>query len=581
VVIGVAPLMGLMIDRLLLRRLEGASTSTSVVASLGLLVALQASAVALYGGATRPFAALFPTRTYRLPGVNVGIDQTIVVGVALAAGVGLAAFFRHVHLGLQTRAVVGDRELTELMGTNSRLVTTLSWMLGCSFAALSGILLSPFTNLDSLLLTLLVIQAAGAAVVGRLRGLSATTLGAYGIGIGAAVLTKLVATNQSLIGLPSSLPFIVLFVALVMSRKGTFQEVTGTGGLRGRRAGRQTRMPWRSLVVWGGVAALLPAVLSGSRLSTATTTLAFVLVFGSLSLLVGLSRQVSLCHAVFVVFGATTLSHLLAAGVPYVAALVLAALVVVPVGALLAIPAIRLSGLFLALATFGFGVLAQNLLFNTGLAFGRDAQALVPRPSAFEGDTGFYYFVLAVVVVGTLAVEVVRVSRLGRLLRGMADSPTAVESIGIDPTASRVLVFCLAAFLAALAGGLLGSQVRFIAPASFDFYQSLVWLTVLVAAGAMTFGGAVLGALLFVAVPAVFTSGRVTEWQPVAFGVGAMLLAQAPNGLVGALRWPDVASRRASSRRASVPGNGPGSLERRRHQERYAGAVLARGATGP
>ena len=565
-VLGVGPALGFVIDRVLLRRLDGASASTYVVASLGLLVALQGLAVALYGGETRQVAPIFPTGTYRLPGVNVGVDQTLVVVVAVAVGIGLAVFFNRTHLGLQTRAVVGDRNLTELVGTSSRRVTSLSWMLGCSLAALSGVLFAPFIQLDSLLLTLLVVQAFGAAVIGGLRSLPLTNLGAYGIGIGAALTTKLVATRPNLAGLPAALPFIVLFVVLVASRRGRFQEVSaparpGAGRAHPRRpAGRAAR----PLVLAAG-AAVLPTVLTGSQVVTATTTLAFTLLFASLSLLVGLSRQVSLCHATFVVFGATTLSHFATAGLPYPAALVLAALVLVPVGALLAIPAIRLSGLFLALATFGFGVLAQSLLFATGLAFGKDSMALVPRPASFSSETAFFYFVLVVVTLGLVTVEVVRTTRLGRLLRALADSPTAVESLGVNPTASRVVVFCLSAFLAAVAGGLLGSVVQLVNPTSFDAFQSLVWLTVLVTAGASTLGGSVLAAVLLAAVPAVFTSPTVVEWQPVAFGVAAMIFAQSPNGLAGALfRRPDPGplAERSSWR-----------LGRRRAAERYAAAV--------
>ena len=540
-VLGVGPALGVVIDRVLLRRLDGASASTYVVASLGLLVALQGLAVAIYGGETRQVAPIFPTGTFRLPGVNVGFDQAFVVAVAVAVGIGLAVFFNRTHLGLQTRAVVGDRNLTELVGTNSRRITSLSWMLGCSLAALSGVLFSPFIQLDSLLLTLLVVQAFGAAVVGGLRSLPMTNLGAYGIGIGAAVTTKLVATKPNLAGLPAALPFIVLFVVLVASRRGRFSEVSApvrTGGVALRRPAGGPARP----LLLAAAAAVLPAVLTGSQLVTATTTLAFVLLFASLSLLVGLSRQVSLCHATFVVFGATTLAHFTTAGLPYPVALLLAALVLVPVGALLAIPAIRLSGLFLALATFGFGVLAQSLLFATGLAFGKDSVALVPRPGGFATETKFFYFVLAVVTIGLVAVEVVRTTRLGRLLRALADSPTAVESLGINPTSSRVVVFCLSAFLAAVSGGLLGSVVQLVNPTSFDAFQSLVWLTVLVTAGASSLGGSVLAAVLLAAVPAVFTSSTVVEWQPVAFGVAAMLLAQSPNGLAGVLfRRPDPA----------------------------------------
>jgi len=211
----------------------------------------------------------------------------------------------------------------------------------------------------------------------------------------------------------------------------------------------------------------------------------------------------------------------------------------VPLGAIVAIPAIRLSGLFLALATFGFGKLAQDVLYPTSLAFGSDSLASVPRPAAFRGPVAFYYLVLAVGITGVIVVELLKASRLGRTLRALADSPTAVESLGINPRASRVIVFCVSAFLAGLAGGLLGTLVQSINPNSFDFFLSLLWVTVLVAAGASTLGGSVLAAVLLVVVPAVVTSTRVTEWQPVAFGLAAMMFAQLPNGIMTLVRMPD------------------------------------------
>ena len=568
-VLVVGPLMGLVIDHLLLRRLAGAPTATYIVTSLGLLVALQSLAQVIWGASTRQVAPIFPTSTYRLPGVNVGIDQTIVIGIALLAGLVLALFFRSTHLGLQTRAVVGDPNLTELVGTNSSLVTSFSWMLGCAFAALSGILFAPFIQLDSLLLTLLVVQAFGAAVIGRLRSFTLTNLGAYGVGIAAALATKLVANTPGLAGLPTAIPTLVLFLVLVVSPKGRFVEVTTPAAVSGSgRPNRHRRFPWQQLVLVAAVAALLPRALNGSQLLTATTTLAFVLIFSSLSLTVGLSRQVALCHTVFAVFGATTLAHLLDAGVPFGVALLLAGLAMVPVGAFLAIPAIRLSGLFLALATFGFAVLAQSLLFPASFTFGRAGSVFLRRPSLFTTDTAFFYFTLLVVIAGVATIEVIRVSRLGRLLRSLADSPTAVQSLGINPMASRVLVFCISAFFAAIAGGLLGSLVQSVNQTSFDSFLSLVWLTVLVTGGMATFSGSVLAAVLFVAVPAVFTSPTVAEWQPVAFGVLAIMLAQTPNGLAGLLfRRPDLV---ALARRAERRG------DRRRTAERELVAALAK-----
>jgi branched-subunit amino acid ABC-type transport system permease component len=566
-VLVVAPLMGLAIDQLF-RRLSRAGASASIVATLGLLVGLQGMAAVIYGGEARRLSPLFPTRTYRLFDINIGIDQTIVVAVALGAGLALILFFRATHLGLQTRAVVDNRALSGLVGTNSAAVTRFSWMLGCSFAAISGILFAPFVGLDSLILTLLVVEAFGAAAVGRLQSFPRTAVAAFGVGVLQSVTTKIVGEigNPALTALPSAVPFIVLFVVLLFSRQTQLNEPPVIRPVTGRRKPTVNfRFPARSLVAILAVALVLPPFLNSSRMLTLSFTVAMVLLFASLSLLVGLSRQLSLCHAVFVVFGATTLAHLQSAGVPYLVALPLAALIVVPLGAALAFPAIRLSSLYLGLATFGFGILAESL-FPTGWAFGSVGFVTIDRPGFLDGDIAFYYFILAVVAVGVVGVEMVRVTRLGRILVALADSPRAVGSMGISPLAARVVTFCVSAFLAGLAGGLLGSLVRSVSSTSFTFFQSLLWVTVLVAAGSRTVGGVVLGAVLLVAVPATFTSSLVTEWQPVAFGLLAIVFAQAPNGLIGFLgggidtralaeryRWR-LGSERGAERLAAVQG---------------------------
>jgi len=164
----------------------------------------------------------------------------------------------------------------------------------------------------------------------------------------------------------------------------------------------------------------------------------------------------------FVVFGATSLSHLLSAGVPYPLALVLSALVMVPVGAVHGHPGHPPLG---PVPGPGHprpsGSWPRTCCSLTALAFGSDARIVITRPGFLAGDTAFYYFALAVVVIGIVAVETLRVSRLGRILTGLADSPTAMEvRWASTPLAARVLTFCVAAFLAAIAGGLLGTMVQ-------------------------------------------------------------------------------------------------------------------------
>lgn len=546
-----APLIGLLIDRVLLPGLSRASAIAYVVVSLGLLVLLQGLIVAIYGGNDRPFEALFSRSTFRVADVNVGWDQVAVVACAALAGIGLAALLRGTHLGLQMRAVVNDRDLTALTGTDPRMLTSFSWMFGCAFAALAAILLAPFVGLNTAVLTLLVVQAFGAAIVGRLRSIPLTVLGAVVVGLGASLLTKAVSSRPDLSGLPSSLPFLVLFVVLVAGKPDRFGSVrTAPVGQGADVVAPRSR--WGAPLVVLGLAVLSGLVLEGGRLVTATTTLAFLLVFASLSLLIGTARQISLCHALFVALGATTLAHFADSGMPYLLALLLTGLVFVPVALFIALPAVRLSGLFLALLTFGFGVLAQNLIFPTGLAFGTRGALSVTRPEVFgaslAGDRAMFWFVLVVVVLGVAAVELIRRSRLGRTLRALGDSPTALESLGIRPAVANVLVFCTSAFLAAVAGGLLATTYQQITTTTFDYFQSLLWITLLTAAGAATLGGAALAAFVLVALPTIVTSSAVLEYQPVAFGVAAILLSQSPNGIVGHLRIPPFSRLAEASR---------------------------------
>ena len=556
------PFVGLLLDRVLLRWLEGGTAAAYVVASLGLLVFLQGLAVIWKGAYVLRVDPFFPRSTFRLPGVNVTYEQAFVVLISIVVGLALIAFFRFTTLGLKTRAVVSDRDLTALVGTSPPSVTIFSWMLGCAFAALSAILIVPALGLDSVLLTLLMLTAIGAAAAGRFTSLPKTMMAAFALGVVEKMAVKVVGTTVGLAAAPASIPFLVLFILLVFSKKGSFVAVTQRVKSAQKSVVRTVRFPLRTLVVFGVVAAVLPQVLStGVQLLTATTVLAFVLIFGSLSLLVGLSRQVSLCHAVFAGLGATTLALLLRNDIPFVPALLLAGLAVVPVGAFVALPAIRLSGLFLALATFGFGKLVQDVIYPTNWGFGISALAQVPRPSFLTGPKAMYYFILVVAAVGVVIIELLRTTRLGRVLRALADSPTAVESLGIRPTTSRLITFCVSAFLAGVGGGLLGSIVQVVNPTGFEITNSLVFVTVLVAAGASTLGGYVLAAVLLAGVPALFSSTTVNELQPVIFGLAAMVLAQTSNGLVGLFTLVDW-SAKAQQYAWRLP-------DRRRSRERY------------
>jgi ABC-type branched-subunit amino acid transport system permease subunit len=419
--------------------------------------------------------------------------------------------------------------------------------------------------LDPILLTLLVVQAFGAAAVGLFTNIPLTYVGGLAVGVLAALSTKYVASVSWLSGLPSSLPFIILFVVLVAAPSRWLVDFTVE---RKAIVSERRRSPLAGRVLGGVAVAVvclsLPSIV-GTRLPVYTSGLSYVIVFLSLALLMKTSGQVSLAQLAFAAVGATSSARLVTdVGVPWVFAVLLGALIAVPVGALLAIPAIRRSGLYLALATFGFAVLLERLVYFTSLMFATSAGSIpAPRPSFATSDRGYYFVVLAFAVAAMLAVSALQRARLGRLLRAMADSPVALNTAGMSVTAIKVIVFCIAAFLAGLGGALAGPVTGAASSTSFNSFGGLL----LVVIAAIVPGGQVMAAvgaaLALVVIPSYITNADINQYLPVLFGVSGVAVAMSHAG-VEAPRWLVAAARRARPR----PNGGPlaARMERKRSE---------------
>jgi ABC-type branched-subunit amino acid transport system permease subunit len=261
--------------------------------------------------------------------------------------------------------------------------------------------------------------------------------------------------------------------------------------------------------------------------------------FLSLGVLVRSAGMVSLCQVSFAAVGAAGFGHLAgASGLPWLPSLLLAGLFAVPFGAVVAIPAIRLSGLYLALATLGFGILMQQEMYSQSFLFGSFARVLnAPRPGVLglSGDKAFYYLLLIALGLSIALVAAIGRSRLGRLLRGMADSPTALSTHGTNIQVTRVLVFCLSAFLAGVSGALYSQLSGKINADSFQAFTSLILVAVLVIAGRGAVSSALIASLAYFVVPAYINSARLNDYLGVIFGVAAMLAALASARPAGSL----------------------------------------------
>ena len=526
-VVVLGPLLGLVMEQFA-RRLAPQPTALKIVGTVGLVLAVQGFAAIKFGTTTIPIKQFLPgaTKSFRVVGVVVTYDKVIITVLGVVAVSVLYVFFRRSRLGVAMRAVVDNPDLLAMQATDPRRVRRVAWVIGSTFAALSGVLITPLIGLDAILLTFMVVQAFAAAAIGGFSNIPLTLVGGVAVGVAADVANKYALGNSWLSGLPASVPFIALFAVLLIRGR---RLVPPTGAVLRLRQPYRGPAPVRAVTA---VIVLVPLVLvptfAGDKLSFFTTGLTTALLLLSLGLLVKTSGQVSLCHAAFAAIGAVSFSQLdLNLHLPWLLAVLGGGLIAVPVGALVAIPAIRLSGLFLALATFGFGILVQQLFYPQSWMFTTFAQGrAMPHPSFAQGAKAYYYVVLVALVVAAIVMVAIQRSRLGRMLRALADSPTSVAAMGLTTQVMRVTVFCISAFFAAEAGILLGVERNF-ATGGDPFYgsfNSLILLAMLALAPFAEPWYALLPAVATV-VPAYLTGPNTTNWLNVLFGISAVFVS--------------------------------------------------------
>jgi ABC-type branched-subunit amino acid transport system ATPase component/branched-subunit amino acid ABC-type transport system permease component len=204
-------------------------------------------------------------------------------------------------------------------------------------------------------------------------------------------------------------------------------------------------------------------------------------------------------------------------------------LAAVPVGALVAIPAIRLPGVFLAVATLGFGVLLEQLIYPMNFMFTTDQSGIpTPRPSGgigawqFGSDIGFFY-VLLLFALGTVATMALIVKGpLGRILKAMSYSRIALETGGLSTRTPQMLVFCISAFFASLSGALAASLANFAVGTSFPSFQSLIIFAVVVVTAIGEPWYAIIGAAGLALIPSYVTSPNAAVYLQLAFGIAAV-----------------------------------------------------------
>lgn len=287
----------------------------------------------------------------------------------------------------------------------------------------------------------------------------------------------------------------------------------------------------------------LPFVLKGYVVFQATMVLAYAAALLGLNLLIGFNGQISLGHGAFFAIGSYAMAILVEqAGLHYAVALVLTALVCLLVGYLFGLPALKLEGLYLALATFALAVATPQLLKHrvlepwTGGAQGIAVSKPEPPPGIpLDSDQWLYLLSLFVFIVLFVLARNALKSGVGRAVMAIREHALAAETMGVDIRGYKALVFGISAMYTGIGGALAAMAVQFVAPDSFTLFLSITLLVGVVIGGASRLAGALYGAVFIMFVPSLAESiSKDAPWA--VYGVLLILVVfAAPGGIASLL----------------------------------------------
>ena len=546
-----APLFGAAVERLVIQWMDPNNVATTLAVTVGLtLLFFGLVNNYIWKPTARVVPQFFGFNGFTFLGVHIDWEEVITVGAAIVIAVVLRLFLYRTRTGIAMRGVVDNRPLIGLFGGRPTSLSTLSWAIGASLASVAGILVAPRLQLQPLILTLLVIDAYAAAMIGRLRSLPMTFLGALIVGLATSYALGYIPSTgfwsatpiQGLLTL--SVPSVILFIVLLVLpmhriRTGAPQRhapLAPAGFVRSLQGG--------ALLVAAVVVAV--SFMGPGNIVKLGIGLAFALVCLSLVPLTGYGGYVSICQLTFAGLGAFAMYKFGHGG--SLLGLLMAAVIAGGVGALVALPALRLRGLYLALATMAFASAMDNAFFPWSAVFGFNGSVVIATPDLFgfhvSSDKAFTIFLAVVFALFSIGVLAIRRGPFGRVLVGMKDSEAACATLGLSLTSTKLAVFTLSAAMAGVAGALFGAAQSVAGATNFEMFESLLILAVVAIGGASVCSGALAGGLALGFLPADATN--------VFIGAGTVILAFYPDGVLPlgyarAHRWWNGVTARAAA----------------------------------
>jgi branched-chain amino acid transport system permease protein len=534
-VVVVAPLLGLVLEAMF-RSLAATAPEVQLVVALGVLAFMTTLVPILWGTDAQQLSPIFGNGQFTAwHNVTITANELGTFVLVLLMGTGLWVVLRRTRLGTATRAVVDNRDLAALVAVSAGRVSQAAWIVSTVFAAIAGVLLSSQEGLVVYVLPVLVIYSFAPAVLGRLTSLPLAFAGSIALGLIVNILARFSTTGFPA-KLEASIPYLALFVLLVAYGRRLTEVRASARQLAGSRlvTGSRRGLGGGVLAVVVGFA-VLPNVFGAATVHDLAEAAAYAVVALTVVALTGWTGQLSLAQMSFAGVGAFVAAHIAGTdGGLFPLAVLVAVAIAVPVSLVVGIPALRLSGLFLALMTMAFALLMDNLVFNStsisGGTTGINLTAAKIGPLSFQSATSQYYLCAVVLTVACALAWLLRHGAIGRRLQMVRDSPSAAATLGASLTVTKLAVFAGCAAVAAVGGTLLAVTQATVDPNQFAFDTSLQLLLVVVLGGRAFISGAIVAGG-FDLVQLLPLPTQVDTYLPLGIAVSVVAVAREPDGL--------------------------------------------------
>ncbi|MCW2798679.1 MAG: putative branched chain amino acid transporter ATP-binding protein [Aeromicrobium sp.] len=490
--------LGVATHFLIMRPLRNASGLSKIIATLGVLVVLQSLAVLRYPSQVIVVSSSLPRTPVRIFGQAVGKDQLIILAIVTCLIIVLWAVYRFSTFGLATSAVAENPHAASAVGLSPNMVAAVNWAAGAGLAALAGILLAPISGLQAAGLTLLVVPALTAAMFGGLSSFPLMMAGGLILGIAQSLTVRYVTAP----GWGSTIPFLFMLAMMVFRGRGI--QIRGAVSARFASIGSGRVRP---AVVVGATLACAAAVywwLDSGWIDALTVQVSLGIIVLSLVVLIGYAGQLSLAQLTFAGIGTLVAARLVAElHLPFLLALLIALVSVIPLGLLIGLTGVRTRGVNLAILTFLLAVAVDGLVFSNTQFLGGHPVTKVGAVSIAGIDVGgiahperYAMVVVIAFVLTALAVANLRRGRVGRRLIAMRANERGTAALGIEVRNMKLYAFALSAVIASLGGILSSFRNPNVSYGGFSAFGSVYLVQNAVVGGVGWISGPLLGASL-------------------------------------------------------------------------------------